>query len=78
MMKMRNSLEAHMKRKQATFPVHDYSPALQGALSWLGDRHLLAEPALRLRTQETPYFAESRRWHPTTVAGALAKHGRRN
>jgi hypothetical protein len=76
MMKLRKSLEAHMKRKQANFPVHDYSPALEGALSWLGDRHLLAEPAPRLRTVEAPNYAETRRWHPTVVAGALAKTGR--
>ena len=25
-------------------PPHDYQPALQGALSWLGKRYLLAEP----------------------------------
>ena len=76
MMTMRFLLEAHMKRTQATFPLHDYSPALQGALSWLGDRHLLAEPAPRLRQEQTPYFAESRRWHPTIVAGALRKTAR--
>jgi hypothetical protein len=64
-----------MKRKQqnVTIPLHDYSPALQGALSWLGDRHLLAEPVARLNGERTPYFAEQRRWHPVIVAGAIAK-----
>ena len=64
-----------MKRKQSTaqIPLHDYSPALQGALSWLGDRHLLAEPVARLNAEPAPYFAESRRWHPAVVAGALSK-----
>jgi hypothetical protein len=28
-------------------PPHDYSPALRGALSWLGNRYLLAEPLNR-------------------------------
>jgi len=28
-------------------PPHDYRPALQGALSWLGKRYLLAEPLNR-------------------------------
>ena len=65
-----------MKSKQAPFPLHDYGAALQGALSWLGDRHLLAAPALRLQTAEVPYFAESRRWHPSIVAGALRKSSR--
>jgi hypothetical protein len=32
--------------KQA-IPTHDYRPALQGALSWLGKRYLLAEPLNR-------------------------------
>ena len=31
---------AHTK----AIPQHDYRPALQGALSWLGKRYLLAEP----------------------------------
>jgi hypothetical protein len=30
-----------------TRPPHDYRPALQGALSWLGKRYLLAEPVNR-------------------------------
>jgi hypothetical protein len=64
-----------MKRKQqiVTIPLHDYSPALQGALTWLGDRHLLAEPVARLNEERTPYFVEQRRWHPAVVAGAIAK-----
>ena len=65
-----------MKRKQLTYPLHDYSPALQGALSWLGDRHLLAEPVARLNVEPAPYFAEPRRWHPSVVAGALVKMSR--
>jgi len=62
-----------MKRKEMTgkIPLYDYSPALQSALSWLGDRHLLAEPVARLHEERTPYFAESRRWHPSVVAGAI-------
>ena len=34
----------------ATAPVHDYEPALQRAMSWLGDRYLLATPSVRLPT----------------------------
>jgi hypothetical protein len=75
MMKLGKRWRTHMKRKQqtVTIPLHDYSPALQGALSWLGDRHLLAEPVARLNEERTPYFAEQRRWHPVIVAGAMAK-----
>ena len=29
---------------QAPFPVRDYSSAVQSAVSWLGDRYLLATP----------------------------------
>jgi hypothetical protein len=35
-----------------TIPQHDYRPALQGALSWLGKRYLLAEP-LNRRTDDS-------------------------
>lgn len=64
-----------MKRKHPTiaFPLHDYRAALQGAVSWLGDRHLLAAPVPRLNEERAPYFAEPRRWHPSVVAGALYK-----
>ncbi len=36
-----------LKAKSQTIPSHDYRSALQGALSWLGDRYLLAEPLNR-------------------------------
>jgi hypothetical protein len=73
----RSSLETDMKRKELTaLPAHDYHSALQSALSWLGDRHLLAAPVPRLSEERTPYFTEPRRWHPVVVAGALAKNAR--
>jgi hypothetical protein len=66
-----------MKRKEySALPLHDYRPALQGAMSWLGDRYLLAEPVPRLSEERRPYFAEERRWHPAVVAGAIAKASR--
>jgi hypothetical protein len=64
------------KKLNAIIPLHDYSPALQGAMSWLGDRYLLAEPVARLNEDRKPYFAEQRRWHPAVVAGAIAKASR--
>jgi hypothetical protein len=66
-----------MKRKDwnQTIPVHDYRSALQGALTWLGDRYLLAEPTPRLQ-ERSPFFTEKRTWHPVVVAGALAKTSR--
>jgi hypothetical protein len=37
----------NFKALSQTLPQHDYRPALQGALSWLGNRYLLAEPVNR-------------------------------
>ncbi|HET9448070.1 MAG TPA: hypothetical protein VFO35_17525 [Steroidobacteraceae bacterium] len=43
---------------QPHFPVRDYSSAVQSALSWLGDRYLLATPihapAPRARSRFSP------------------------
>lgn len=47
-------------------PVHDYQPALQTAVSWLGDRYLLAEPVRRRSEPLKSWFTETRRWHPVT------------
>jgi hypothetical protein len=76
-MTLEEPLETQMKLRDstATIPMHDYRAALEGAVSWLGDRYLLAEPVPRL-SEERPYFAEQRRWHPVVVAGALAKSSR--
>lgn len=56
-----------MKRKlqNQALPVHDYRPALQCAVSWLGDRYLLAAPVQRRCEPRDPFFAETRRWFPT-------------
>jgi len=40
---------------------HDYGPALQGALSWLGDRYLLAEPLNRRSDDRKPPITETSR-----------------
>ena len=31
-------------RTTKAIPLHDYGPALQNAVSWLGNRYLLADP----------------------------------
>lgn len=46
--------------------IQDYGPALQSAVSWLGDRYLLAEPVRRLPEPSRGYFVEPRRWYPAT------------
>jgi hypothetical protein len=45
---------------------HDYRPALQSAVSWLGNRYLLAEPVAKRSEERKAYFVEQRRWHPAT------------
>jgi len=56
-----------MKIPQVNYPlpVHDYSSAIEGAVSWLGVRHLLAvpvtarhprHPVATVRMQKTPWF----------------------
>jgi hypothetical protein len=60
-------LELDVKRsKNPALPVHDYRPALQCAVSWLGDRYVLAAPAQRRHPARDPFYAETRRWLPTT------------
>jgi hypothetical protein len=46
-----------MKQKENPIhlPEHDYAPALRAAVSWLGDRYLLAEQVTRR--------AEPKQWH---------------
>jgi hypothetical protein len=53
-----------MKTESATasIPKHDYDQALKSAVSWLGDRYLLADPLPRRRDERREYFSESRRW----------------
>ena len=73
MMPFGKPLETHMKRNPSNIPIplQEYRPALLGAVSWLGDRHLVAEPMPR--AAGSAYFAESPRWHPSIIAGAIAK-----
>jgi hypothetical protein len=44
-------------------PQHDYGPALQSAVSWLGNRYLLADPVPRRSDEPKPFFNEVPRWH---------------
>jgi hypothetical protein len=60
-------LEHDVKRTRElnrSIPLHDYSPALQSAVSWLGDRYLLAEPMTRRVEERKPFYKEPPRWHP--------------
>jgi hypothetical protein len=53
-------------------PRHDYDRALKNAVSWLGDRYLLAAPLTRRNDERKSYFAEPRRWHPSGSAGSAS------
>ncbi len=57
-------MEIAMKRPEnrSSIPVHDYGLALQSAVSWLGDRYLLASPTPRRTEEPSAYFGESQRW----------------
>ncbi len=57
-------MEIAMKRpdRSRPIPVHDYGLALQSAVSWLGDRYLLASPTPRRTEEPSAYFGESQRW----------------
>ena len=58
------------KESALPLPQYDYGLALQTAVSWLGDRHLLAKPMPR-RSEERPYFVERPRWHEARPATGL-------
>jgi hypothetical protein len=52
-----------MTQEPSRLPVDDYSAALRKAVSWLGERYLLAAPVTR-REQATPrYFPKEQGWH---------------
>jgi hypothetical protein len=58
-------MEPDMKRPNPKSPIqqHDYDLALQSAVSWLGERYLLAEPVSRRVEEHKPFFVEARSWH---------------
>ena len=64
----------HPENKARSIPVHDYGQALRTAVSWLGDRYLLAEPVPRRREQPAPFFSEPRRWHEASRTAAHRRH----
>jgi len=63
-----------MKRPKETTlppPQYDYDLALQTAVSWLGDRHLLAQPVPRRRVKPTPFLvAQPRPRNPAKAVDA--------
>jgi hypothetical protein len=60
---------AAMKRPKPSVPRYDYGLALQNAVSWLGERYLLAEPVARRSVEQKPFFVEPRSWHEVRAIG---------
>jgi hypothetical protein len=65
-----------MKRPEirAQIPQHDYAPAVQSAVTWLGDRYLLAAPTPRRVEEPKPYFNEPRQWHRAVPKRMHTRH----
>lgn len=51
------------KESRQHLPQHDYALALRNAVSWLGDRYLLAQPVARSVSAPQPFYHEPRAWH---------------
>lgn len=51
-----------MTQKTNRIPAHDYGQALKSAVSWLGDRYLLAEPVRKRNDEFKQYFVEPKNW----------------
>ncbi len=52
-------------------PKYDYGLALQTAVSWLGDRYLLAQPVPKRAQAQPAFFTERKHWHEAPRATAL-------
>ena len=58
------------EKASSLLPPHDYGVALQSAVSWLGDRYLLAQPVPRSHEERKPFFVEARSWLRTPRTGS--------
>jgi hypothetical protein len=52
-----------MRQEHQRLPVDDYSAALRNAVSWLGERYLLAVPVTRTDQATPRYFPQGRGWY---------------
>ena len=52
-----------MTQELPRLPVDDYSAALRNAVSWLGERYLLAVPVKRSEQATPRYFPQEPGWH---------------
>jgi hypothetical protein len=63
----------HTAKPPRLIALHDYSPALQTAVSWLGDRYVLAEPVPRRREERKPFFNTPREWIRASRGDGLSR-----
>jgi hypothetical protein len=63
-----------MKRPEpdSQTPTHDYGLALQSAVSWLGERYLLATPQARREPDRPKYWTAQR--HAAAHASRSTRH----
>jgi hypothetical protein len=59
------------KEPALPLPRYDYGLALRSAVSWLGDRYLLAQPVARRPAEHSPFFVERPRWYEARTANRL-------
>ncbi len=68
-----------MKPSESTtvsIPQHDYGMALKSAVSWLGDRYLLADPLPKRSPEPREYFNQPRRWlNPKGHSNSVGRAG---
>lgn len=57
------------ERSNRELALHDYGPALRNAVSWLGDRYLLAEPVQRRSEELKPFYNSQPGWYPQAARG---------
>lgn len=60
--------------KKVPVPKHDYGLELQKAVSWLGDRYLLAQPQLRRTDARPVYVLEPQRKRRLARLPAQTRH----
>lgn len=66
-----------MKRpeeKAKLVPTHNYDQAREKALSWLGDRYLLAEPARKRDDGSKAFLKPPREWYVISNVAPRAQH----
>jgi hypothetical protein len=59
------------KEPALPLPQFDYGLSLQTAVSWLGDRHVLAKPVPSRNVGRPAYFVERQRWDKALPSNSL-------